>query len=284
MNRDDVTAPSDKTGERDVVGRLTRTFDPTAYRIWIAQGYSITKRHLLWALVPLVTSLLSVVSIHQTLEISGVYVRPTLSFPGPIVDLWTIVAVPLDGVGSLLHSVLVATLPLSAVLTGLIAGAYLGSLDDLLDHERPSFRRNLVRYGVRLGLYSLLWDGASAAAIGVMILSLPLGIAAFVVYLLVTYRLWATPYLVVAADLSLSAALRRSWRLSAGGGPYRQFSLYFLATTLLLSIPRTYGVVTYAPTGLVVGALVLAPIAMTMSVASLGFVKSLVAESESDSV
>ncbi|MEF8881900.1 MAG: hypothetical protein V5A34_05165 [Halapricum sp.] len=270
--RDD-DSPDDP--DQNSQARWARTLNPGPFRTWVGRGWSITKRHPLWALFPLAIGLLAALPIVEALGHEDVAVYPVGSFPGPIVDLWTVVAVPSDGFAVLLHPGAVAMLTLPVVVIGLFAGAYLGGLNDLLDHRRPSLWRNARQFGVPVALYTMLWGVAAAAVTAFLSLSLPAGAVAGVGFMTVTYRLWATPYLIVATGATLPEAFRRAWHLSGGPGPYRQLSAYVLATTLVLAAPRLYGVLIGTRIGLAVSAVVLAPVAMVLTVATLGFVRSL---------
>jgi len=241
---------------------------------WFGVGWSLAKRHVLWAVVPLSTTLVVVFAIASVLPELALPVRPRTGFPRPVVDLWSFVGVPAGDIAALTGRPMAATFPVSSALAGLVGGAYLGGLADLMDHRRPATKAALRQYGPALAGFALVWRGLELGLAVAIDTSLLVGLALYPVVLYATYRVWATPFVLVSADGGIRYALVRAWRLSGRGGPFRSFSLWLLVLTLVLSVPLSYLALRYGLVGLTAAAVVTAPLGLTVTAASLGFVRS----------
>lgn len=261
---------TDLTSDRSLAAGLA----PGSFVGWLGIGWSVAKRHALWMVVPLLSTALGVFALARVLPDPAWPVRPRTGFPGPVVDLWSFVGVPAGSLSALTDAPLAAAVPVSAVLAGLLAGAYLGSLADLMDHRRPSLTDGVGRYGPPLAGFALVWRVLELGLAVALDTSVLAGVAAYPVVLYATYRVWATPFVLVSEAGGLRGALGQAWRLSGRGGEFRQFSLWLLAATLGLSVPLSYLALGFGPVGLAAGTVVAAPVGLTLTAASLGFVRS----------
>jgi hypothetical protein len=103
-----------------------------------------------------------------------------------------------------------------------LATGYLGSVEAALRSgtDDYDFVASVRRYGLRIVTYTVLWN-AGVLVLGVLAVINPLFILVGVVlFLWASYRLYATPYLIVVRDLPLGAALQRSWDWGREGGEY----------------------------------------------------------------
>ncbi|MEF8757080.1 MAG: hypothetical protein V5A33_02475 [Halobacteriales archaeon] len=229
--------------------------------------------HLELALVPALTSLLAIENIRRVTQSDGFTIGATFRFPAPIIDLWTFVNVPAPQAGGLFVSPLVAFFPVLLVVEGLIAAGYLGSVEATLRSGTYDFVDSVRRYGVRIVIYTVLWNGV-VFLLGLLAVANPVFIlVGIVLFLWLSYRLYATPYLIVTRDLSLGAALERSWGWGREGGEYFRFGVGYLLTVAAISIVGTFFVTTTGLVGVIVGVLVAAPLGLAFTAATMAFVR-----------
>lgn len=229
--------------------------------------------HLELALVPALTSLLAIENIRRVTQSDGFTIGATFRFPAPIIDLWTFVNVPAPQAGGLFVSPLVAFFPVLLVVEGLIAAGYLGSVEATLRSGTYDFVDSVRRYGVRIVIYTVLWNGV-VFLLGLLAVTNPVFIlVGIVLFLWLSYRLYATPYLIVTRDLSLGAALERSWGWGREGGEYFRFGVGYLLTVAAISIVGTFFVTTTGLVGVIVGVLVAAPLGLAFTAATMAFVR-----------
>lgn len=119
--------------------------------------------------------------------------------------------------------------------------------------------------------------------VAVALVALPLAVALLVVLLVVAYLFYAAPYLVVAADVGLVEGFRRSFVLATEGGAYFEFFVKYVLAVAVVSLAATPLVVNLGVPGAVVGALLVALPALTLNVATMLFVRSLIGGSASPS-
>lgn len=223
------------------------------------------------ALVPVLSSLLSPDNVRRVLEFRGGHFGLSLRFPVALADLWTFVSLPSQGPG--IH--VSPTLPLVPVLilvqTALVAGL-LSSVHEVLETGEYDFAGSVRRYFVRILLFEVLvWAlGLATFAIGVAGLSLVL--LAIPAFFVLSYLFYATPYLLVVADLNLGDALARSYEWAVAGGSYFSFAIGYLLVVAAASIFGTAVVVNLGAVGILVGTIVSAPVALALTFATTEFV------------
>lgn len=231
------------------------------------------RRHIELALVPALTSLLAVADLRRVAQQEGFTIGATFRFPAPIIDLWTFVSLPAPRTGGLYVSPVLAILPLLLVVEGLLAAGYLGSVEAALRSGTYDFVASVRRYGVRIVIYTVLWNGI-VLLLGVLAVINPLFILIGIVVLLwLSYRLYATPYLIVIRDLPLGAALERSWGYGREGGEYFRFGVGYLLAVAAVSVVGTFFVTTTGLVGVVVGVFIAAPLGLAFTAATMAFVR-----------
>lgn len=249
-----------------------RTADRTA-RVWPL------------ALVPFVVSLLNVARLQTLLANTDRVFSVTFGFPRPVSTLWSFVNARQSGVGAPATPaelpLFVASLVVSAVVTGVLAAGYLGSIDAAFDDEYD-FLDGVLEHGRPLVGFALLEAVAGVVGVGAGLLA---GTAAVVAALLVlaalAYLFYTAPYLVVVADRRLVPALRRAASLATNDARVLGFFLGYLAVGAVISVPVSAVAFTAPPGSVAVAALVAAPLALLLNVATLLFVRDLVADGQS---
>lgn len=239
----------------------------------LRDGWEWATGHPRFALVPLVTALLSVDNVARVLTFEGRTVGFTLGLPIPITDVWRLVNVPGTG------GAVAAPLPLVAlgvVLQAVLLAGYLGSLRSILatgEYDPVAAARSYV-------VSMLAYLGAIfVVGLGAIVFGTAFGTASLVALIPVTlvlgYLFYATPYLLVLRDQGLEDALRRSADLALAGGPFFRFTLGYAGLVLVLSPFATVFVVNLGIVGVLVGAVVGAPVGLALDVTTMRFVADL---------
>lgn len=226
------------------------------------------------AVVPFVASFVYVDRFRRLARVEGVHFGVSFGFPQPVATVWTFVNVPARGGGVDVPSPAeLALFPAVAVLLGVAAAAYLGSIDAGLDggYDPVDAARAHALPLVAVEFLRLAAVGAVAA---LALVALPLVLVGLVGLLVVSYLFFAAPYLVVAADEGLLDALGRSYRWATEGGPYLEFFVKYLLTVAALSLLATPVVANLGVVGAALGAALLAPVALVLNVATMLFVRS----------
>jgi len=240
-------------------------------------------RHLALALVPFVSVFLDVTNIVRVVSFRGGHAGITFRFPAAVVDYWTFASVPNppDGVhvtGTLLF------VPVAILLKAALAAGYLGSIAEATETGRYDFAANVKRYVVPfLGYIAIAFLLASGGVV-LALLGGPGGAALLVVllvpvFLIFGYLFYAAPYLIVLRDAGLVAALEGSYAYAIAGGLYAAFAIRYFVAVLVLSVVGT-AFVNLGAVGVVVGALLAAPVGLVFNVAVMDFVRDLESEDE----
>lgn len=247
----------------------------------LVDGWDRALEHPSLALVPLVTALLATDKVQQVATFDGVHLGLRLGLPVGIVDLWQFVSVPDEtaAVGLPLPEALpraAVVVPLAIVVRAALAAGYLGSLAEALGTGTFDYGANVRRYFGPFLVYTLvpLLVVLPLALVGVASLGVELPLVALLVpaFIVAAYLFYATPYLIVLRDLGLLAAVRRSYALATAGGPYLKFALGYAGFVLGVSLVATAVVVNLGLLGVVVGAVVAAPLGLAANAATMRFV------------
>lgn len=242
-------------------------------------------RHALsiWPLVvvPILATVLDIGRLRTLLAHTDRTVSVTFGIPRPVSSLWSFVNAQPSGVSigpASLDGILpiFAMMFLGGVVSGLLAAAYLGSIEAALD-DGLDIARSVRRYGLPLVAYSLL-----EAVVGLLVFlpalaSRALLPVAVVVIAGLAYLFFAAPYLVVVADLRLLEALRRAARLATTEASVLVFFLGYVSVSAVVSVPVSWVAFRGPPVGVGVAILLAAPVALLLNVATLLFVRDLVA-------
>lgn len=228
------------------------------------------------AVVPFLASFSYVDKLRRLRTSDGVHFGVSFGFPEPIATVWTFVHVPQrDGGGVYLHTPELLWFPIATVLLGGMAAGYLGSIDAGLDGAYD-VRRAVRSYALPLIGFEFLKLGVIGAVAAAALVAVPVAVGLLLVGLVLGYLFYAAPYLIVAADCSLVAALRRSFTLATDGGAYATFFVSYLLAVAAVSLVATPLVVNLGLLGAVLGAALAAVPALTLNVATMLFVRSLV--------
>lgn len=266
-------------------GLLSRTVDHAA-RVWPL------------AFVPLVATVLDVgrlrslvrpprppasggeatppVVVTETDRVFGV----TFGVPRPVSTLWSFVNARPDGVtagppGFDSVAVFAVVLLASAVVSGLLAAGYLGSIDAALDGDYD-FIAAVRSYGRPLVGFSLLEAGVGILLVGVGLAAPPLVVVVGTSLFVLAYLFFAAPYLVVVSDVGLVPALGRAFRLATTDRRVLAFFVGYVLVSAGLSVPISALAFAVEPIGAALAVVVSAPVALLVNVATLLFVRDLV--------
>lgn len=248
-----------------------------------ADAWRRTERLAPLAVVPLITSALSFEKVRRASSAGGpgsFHAGVSFRFPTVVVDLWTFVSLPSAEPGIHVTSPL-WLLPLALVVHSALAAGYLGSISEGLDGGGYDFVASVKRYALRLFAYNALVWTVGLAAFGLGVLTGPLVFLLIPLYVLLNYLFFAAPYLIVARDISVVAALEESYTRAVAGGPYFEFAVRYFVAVLLLSIPVTLVAVNLGPAGILVAAAVTARIGLAFSAAVMRFVQQRPGRAES---
>lgn len=256
------------------------------------------------AVIPLVATLLDVGRLRSLLQPATPAPQPgdttrvvisepdrlfsvTFGVPRPVSTLWSFVNAQPNGVstgaaGFDSVAVFVAALLVTSVVSGLLAAGYLGSIDAALD-GRFDFVAAVQAYGRPLVGFSLLEAAVGLLLFAAGIVAFPLVVLAGIAVFGLAYLFFATPYLVVVADLGLVPALGRAFELATTEGRVLAFFLGYVVVSAVLSVPISALAFAAEPAGLALAVLLSAPVALLLNVATLLFVTDLVTEPQSSS-
>lgn len=232
------------------------------------RGVTVVDDHPALVAVPLLTSFLAVDNVRAVGGFNGMHFGGKLPVAAPILDLWTFVALPATGVDDP-SAVPLVLLPVYAAIRGVLAAGYLGCIRDALVGRPLAVGENVRCYGASLIGFELLLLGVPLALVPLARLSVLLLIPVLVVLLVGAYLFYGTPYLVVSDDEGLVAALEHSYRLAVTEGAYAAFFVALLLGGGLLSIVATAIVVNLGLAGVLLGAILAAPLAVTVNAAAM---------------
>lgn len=233
------------------------------------------------ALVPVLSSLLSPDNVRRALEVRGTHFGVAFPFPPALPDLWTFVSLPSQGPGINVSPTLPLVPVLILVQTALVAGL-VGSVHEILETGEYDFAQNAKRYFVRVLLFEVLVWTLVLATFAVGVAASPLLLLAIPAFFVLSYLFYATPYLLVVADLNLGDALARSYEWAVAGGSYLSFAFGFLLFAAAVSIVATAVVVNLGAVGILVGTVVSAPVALALTFATTEFVVDMATQKRGD--
>lgn len=244
-----------------------------AFTTRLSDGWQWATDNPRFALVPLLTALLSVDNVARVLAFEGRTVGFKLGLPLPITDAWRFVNVPAA------EGTVAAPLPLMAlgvVLQAVLLAGYLGSMRSLLATGEYDPVAAVRSYTVSM----LAYQGAIfVVGLVAIVFGTAVGTAGLVVLMPVVlalgYLFYATPYLLVLREQGLEDALRRSADLALAGGPFLRFTLGYAGLVLVLSPFATVFVANLGIVGVLVGAVVGAPVGLAVDVTTMRFVADL---------
>ncbi|WP_255195890.1 hypothetical protein [Halorarius litoreus] len=209
----------------------------------------------------------------------------TFGVPRPVSTLWSFVNAQPNGVSTGMAGfdsipVFVAALVVSAVVSGVLAAGYLGSMEAALD-GRFDFLAAVQRYARPLVGFSLLEAGVGVLLVATGAVAIPLIVVVAIALLVFAYLFFATPYLVVIEDIGLAPALRHSFELATNDGRIVGFFLGYVLISAVLSVPISALAFAAEPFGLAAAIVVSSPIALLLNVATLLFVRDVVGQGRS---
>lgn len=248
----------------------------------LGDGWARALEHLPLSAVPLVTAALATDRMRQILSADGGHLGIRFGLPVDVVDVWTFVSVPNEGVnvevglpvGLPLAVVLV---PVAVVLRAALGAGYFGSIRGALETGNYEFAANARRHFVPFLLYTVapllatlplfvLAAGGGARAL------LPVAVILFPAVLLLSYLFYATPYLVVLRETDVVSAARASYSFAVAGGPYARYAVGFGGFVLAASLVVTAIVVNLGPVGIALGVGGGAAMGLACNVATMRFV------------
>ncbi|WP_136361929.1 hypothetical protein [Halobellus limi] len=265
----------------------------------LSAGMSRASEHLVLVLVPILFALLDTNKITAITTFDGGHIGFKLGFPLSVITVWQFVSVPNSGVSvntglpiELLPFVFL-TVPLLVIAQATIQAGYFGSLSNALDGNPYAFLQNsrtyflpflvlttipfLVLLPLAVGVFGVesLTGSLSGAALLVLL-------PGMVIFLIVAYLFYGTPYLIVIRDRGLVDAARASYALAIEGGPYLTYAIGFSLFVFAVS-PVATGIVVNVPVlGLLVGILAGGFIGLGLNFATMQFFADLDSASTAD--
>lgn len=232
------------------------------------------------AAVPLVATLLDWGRLLTLLENTDRVFSVSFGIPRAVSTLWSFVNAQPTGVSGgpptlAALPLFVAGLALSAVVSGVLAAGYLGSIDAAID-GRWDFFAAVRAYARPLVGYSLLEAVVGIVLVLAGLVATPLLVVVGLALLVLGYLFFATPYLVVVADLALVPALGRAFALATGDARVPAFFVGYVLVSALLSVPVSWMAFNAPPIGVGIAVLASAPLALVLNVATLLFVRDVV--------
>lgn len=192
------------------------------------------------------------------------------------------VAVPVDTVGIETLGWIGFTLLLYAVLSAALAAGYIGGIDRRLREEPAAIRQCLSSYTLPLLYYYLVVFGAFLAFVPFALVAPWLLLLAIPLVLVLGYAFYATPFLLVVADIGVLEALRRSSEYALEGGAYLSFALWHVLATAVVS--GVLSALASAGGGAALLALGIAvPFSLVLTAATVSFCQELVGTESTDS-
>ena len=234
-------------------------------------GWERAVANLPLALVPLLSSLLAPENVRRVLAADGLNFGIAFRFPAALPDLWSFVSLPNQPAGVHVSPTLWLLPVVIPVHAALVAGL-LGSVREAIRTGRYDFVGNVRQYFVPVLVFVALVRVVGFGAVALAAVAPPLVLLAVPLFLLLSYVFYATPYLLVVADDSVSDALARSWNWAAEGGPYFAYAGGYLLAVVAVSVLVSAFVVNLGVVGIGVGAMVTAPVALALTFATTEFV------------
>ncbi|MFB6205863.1 MAG: hypothetical protein ABEJ05_04970 [Haloglomus sp.] len=284
-----TSADSDRRSGPSIPSSFTDGIDVAVSRPWLA-------------LVPFVVGLLSVDQLERAAR-SDVTVQVNFGLPTPVAGLWTFLNAPANGISVFGYSatavrdepvllggsVLVAAGTLLVV--GLLGAVYLGAIDDALAGRPTDHLDNLRRYapitvafaGLQfLGIVAFVFVAVAFAGIGVLTGGSALAVVpVFLASLVGFYLLTPGVYAGVAADLDPRPAFARGVRVALDA-EYLVFALGFALAVAVCSVPVSALGFSAGLPGLVLAAVLAAPVGLALNAATMAFVRGRVGAAAPD--
>ncbi|MFA4669108.1 hypothetical protein QDY65_00935 [Pyrococcus kukulkanii] len=235
------------------------------------EGWEYTLRNPGIMVIPVIASIISLDSVVRVVNFHGNYVGIRITLPEALPTLWSFVSPPGGGLStplSLLFGLLVA------VISAYLSAGFLGSINGN-EFSWDGFLNTANRYFLEFLKFGLLLFLVSLGVGTLVFLGPPGLIFAFAVVIGIGYFLYATPYLIILQGVKAEEAIGKSLNLALSGGEYLEYAVKYGGLTLLLSIPMTLITVNLKVVGLLPGLLIVAPLAVMLSRATLVFFKDL---------
>jgi hypothetical protein len=236
---------------------------------------------LLWlATVPLVLGLVALNNFEQLARSNGTNFGVSFGVPVPVTTAWSFVSLPNEAQGVTVETGSLATfVPFTALFllgSAILGAGYLGSIDRILDGRRVDFLADVARYLAPFVGFGLLVLAAVLVTAGLVLVSVPLALLAFLLFFVGAYLLWAAPYLVVVADLDLGTSLSRSYEYAVDGGRYASYFVQYLLAVAVISLVATPVFTNAGVAGGLAGVVLLTPLGLVFDTATTSFVRDLV--------
>nr|WP_256487779.1 MULTISPECIES: hypothetical protein [unclassified Haladaptatus] len=221
------------------------------------------------AVVPLLATFIDIDKIRKVSEVNGLRLGVSFHFPTGLPTFWTFVSLPNTTTG--IHiSPMWYFVPIYAVVTSILMGGFLGSIRDGIETGSYDFTYNARNYFLPLLGYTVLVWVAILATGGAALVFAPLIFVALLVLLVLNFVFYGVPFIVVVDDRSLTEALRRSYELATGESKYATFGVGYLVVVFLLSLVGTL-FINLGIAGIVIGAVLSAPVSLALTVATVEF-------------
>jgi hypothetical protein len=240
---------------------------------YLGDGFDRLGTLLPLALVPFFATFLHFDNIRRATTVSGYHFGATFRFPTAIPTFLTFVSLPNQAAGVHVSPTLYFA-PLTIIVESLLSAGYLGSVREAIETGGYDFTRNVKDYFLPLLGYTVLVWVVLLLSFGMSVVFAPLLFVVLPVMLILSYLFYGAPFLVVVDDCSLGEALRRSNRLAVSNSnvdtTYASFGFGYLLFVFVASLVGTL-FINLGTLGVVLGAVLSAPVALALTVATVEF-------------
>lgn len=251
----------------------------------LKKGWGHLSEIFLLGVIPVIATILTYKKLLAILQFRRFHFGVKFGFPTSIVDVWHFVSTPSGAPGFLTSSFLfsrpllfVGNALIFIVLQSVLAAGYLGTINESFDMTSFSFVENAGKYLIDFLLYQVLMWFLSLLPLLVALLPF-LWIFLFPLVLFIGYLLYGLPFIIVTTNRGFTASLKKSVNLGVqsaqGGTEYLSYGLKYFLFIAAFSIPFTLLVVNLKMIGIIIGTLLVIPLALILNSSTILFFRNL---------
>ena len=237
---------------------------------YLSDGFDRLGDLLPLALVPFFATFLHIDDIRKTVNLTGGHMGVKFQFPTALPTYWTFTSVPNSTVTGVHISPTMYFAPIYVVVTSVLMAGFLGSIRESIETGRYDFAYNARTYFLPFLGYSVLVWVAFFASFALGVAFGPLLIVALLALFVLSFVFYGAPFLIVVDDRSLVEALRGSYELAAVDSDYAAFGGGYFVFVLVASLVGTL-LINLGISGIVIGAVLSAPVSLALTVATVEF-------------
>ncbi|RLG84068.1 MAG: hypothetical protein DRO40_02575 [Thermoprotei archaeon] len=246
---------------------------------YFSKGYEIAKRVIVLIIINIIVSLLNFNAIARISSFHGIHFGVKLTFPKIILDLWDLVSLPRKGFEIMGVSIVPNTsllmvivyLIIYIILYSFLSYAYLVYILKNGLGEPVGAGLNRV---LDLIIYSLIFLFIGLAMISFASLHPSLLVVSIFILLIITYFIYAAPFIVVSLDKDVFESINISIKL-AKTDTYFKYTLVYVLIIIIASIPATILVVNMKIIGLLLAIIPISFLGLVLTVSTELVIKDL---------